>query len=61
MVFETKRYQPKNTLMKFIQLIQLTKKITSVSSKDSYKECEMHSNVNNIKIMIYDKADEVFK
>ena len=43
------------------QKIQLTVAINFVSSEDNDEEYEMHSKSDNIEIMIYDKAHEVFK
>ena len=43
------------------QKIQLTVAINFVSSEDNDEEYEMHSESDNIEIMIYDKAHEVIK
>ena len=37
----------------------ITIAINFITSKDNDKECVIHSNSDNIKFMIYDKADEV--
>ena len=37
--------------------IQLAIAISFVSSKETDEECVMHSNNDNIKIMVYDKVD----
>ena len=37
--------------------IQLTIAISFVSSQETDEECVMHSKSDNIKIMVYDKAD----
>ena len=44
-----------------ISKILLTAAINLISSKDTDDECVMHSKSDNIKIMNYDKADEVMK
>ena len=41
--------------------IQLTIAISFIASKDKYEECVMHSESDNIEIMINDKADEVIE
>lgn len=41
--------------------IQLAIAISFISFKDNDEELIMHSNSNNIEIMIYDLADEVIK
>ena len=41
--------------------IQLTISNNFISSKDNDEECVMHSNSDNIEIMINDEADEVIK
>ena len=41
--------------------ILLTAAINLISSKDTDEECVMHSKSDNIKIMNYDKADEIIK
>ena len=39
----------------------ITIAINFITSKDNDKECVIHSNSDNIKFMIYDKADEVIE
>ena len=41
--------------------IQLTISNNFISSKDNDEECVMHSNSDNIEIMINDEADQVIK
>ena len=41
--------------------IQLNVAINFLSSKDIDEECIMHLKTDNIKIITYDKANEVFK
>ena len=41
--------------------IQLTKEINFISSKDSNETCTMHSQSDNIEIMIGNKTDEIIK
>ena len=41
--------------------IQLTIPINFISSKDNDEECVIHSKIDNIDIMINDKADEVLE
>ena len=41
--------------------IELTAAMNFFSSKDTDEECVMHSKIDNIKIMIYDKADNVIE
>lgn len=42
-------------------MIQLTKETNFISSKDTDEECVMHSQSDNIEIMINEKVDKVIK
>ena len=48
-------------LKRFLRKIQLTIAINFISSKQNDVERVMHSNSDNIEIMINDEADEVIK
>ena len=45
----------------YTKKIQLTKAINFISSEDTNDEREIHSESDNIEIMIHDKADEVME
>ena len=52
----------KNNLRKSDKLkIQLTITINSISSKDTGEERKVNSKINDMEIMMYDKADEVIQ
>ena len=52
----------KNNLRKSDKLkIQLTITTNYISSKDTGEEGKVNSKINNMKIMMYDKADEVIQ